>query len=175
MFVGSFILLHICWVSAKEKALSYFKVIGWAISGTILLAYFLLLTEPLHFLITLLGITLISGIAIFVLYKLKPEYLKERLNWAILISQIVDGMATYFAIAFFGFGEKHVLSNWVILNIGVWAFPLLKIALAIVVIVLIEKSKNNKNLALLNFVRILISIIGFGTGIRDLFSIGLNL
>jgi uncharacterized membrane protein len=72
MFVGSFILLHICWVSAKEKALSYFKVIGWAISGTILLAYFLLLTEPLHFLITLLGITLISGIAIFVLYKLKP-------------------------------------------------------------------------------------------------------
>lgn len=175
MFGGSSILLHLCWVCAKEKSLFYFRTIGWILAGTILLAYLLLLTKPLHFCVTLFAILVVSGLAIFIFYKFKPSYLKEKLNITLLTSQIFDGLATFFAIAFFGFREKHVLSSWVIQNIGIWAFPLLKITLAIIIIILIERSKTKKNLALLNFARMLISVIGFGTGIRDLFSIGLNL
>ena len=175
MFLGTFLILHLCWVFGKERALFYFKAIGYTIAGTILLAYLLLLTEPSHFFITLLAIIIVSVIITFIIYKIKPEWIKEKLNIALLTSQAFDGLATYFAIAFFGFGEKHVLSNWVILNIGVWAFSIIKVLLALIIIVLIEKSINTKNRNILNFVRIIISIIGFATGIRDLFSIGLNL
>jgi len=175
MFVGSFLLLHLCWVWGKEMALFYFKVIGYTIACTITLAYLILLTEPTNFFITLLAIIIVSLIICAIIYKIKPDWIKERLNIALITSQVFDGFATFFAIAFFGFGEKHVLSNWVILNVGVWAFPIVKILLAIIIMVLIEKSINRKNKDILNFVRIIISIIGFATGIRDLFSIGLNL
>jgi uncharacterized membrane protein len=115
----------------------------------------------------------------------KYKILQDKLNLFIVLGQAIDGIASSIAITYFNFSEQHVFSNMV-MNIN----PLLFIGIKIILAVLIcwslddylkdEKKedkkhpftiKNKKNLV--GFIKVIIAILGFATGLASLFKLGI--
>ncbi len=124
----------------------------------------------------LLAIAL-AGAGAFACYWLLPMFGKTKLNLhekLAIAGQALDGAATYIVIDVFsketgkGYFEQHVLSSGIgtATPLGFGLFFLLKIALASLIVHFLGKEKmdwNDKALVL-----IVVGIMGFAPGIRDL-------
>ena len=109
---------------------------------------------------------------IFVYQKLGKKLFEDNMNKVALFGQALDGGATYVALNFFSCGEQHVVSRAIIENLGPAAFPLIKIALVVLILGYLEKEIKDKNLK--GFIKIFITIIGLAPGIRDLFTVAVG-
>ncbi|MDO8624999.1 MAG: DUF63 family protein [Candidatus Diapherotrites archaeon] len=122
----------------------------------------------------LLALVLFATIVLVGLTTLATRYYKptQKLlhhnpqNQLVLFGQLLDGMATFTAIQFFGFSEQHVVSNFIIQNIGTWAFPLVKLVLMLLILHYTDKEIEDP--VLRNFIKAFILIIGLAPGFRDL-------
>lgn len=134
------------------------------------LNYALLLPMAGHWLFALaplLAALVVGALLWFGLRWREPEMLLP------VIGQALDGAATWTAIDLFGpsvgmaYSEQHVLSGWIgtATPLGFGLFFLLKVAFAALAVHLISKEENReiRSLALL-----VIAIIGFAPGLRDL-------
>lgn len=131
-------------------------------------------------LIILISLTVCFAVNKFTKYKI----LLDKTNFFIVLGQGIDGIASAIAIAFFGFSEQHVVSNFVI-NIHPALFAAIKILLAVLICWSLddylkeekEKQKTNKKAKdktnLIGFVKVVIAILGFATGLASLFKLGL--
>ena len=116
----------------------------------------------------------------------KYKILDDKLNLFIVTGQAIDGIASSIAIAFFGFSEQHVFSNMLI-NIHPALFASIKIILAVLIAWSLDdylKEEKNKlakthfakfeeKKNLVGFVKLIIAILGFATGLASLFKMGL--
>jgi len=86
--------------------------------------------------------------------------------WA-LAAHMVDAAATYVAITFFSYTEKHILSTFLIENFGgAWVMFPLKILVLVPVLYIIHKySKDDKKLR--NTLLVAIIALGLAAGLRD--------
>ena len=120
---------------------------------------------------TLALATAIVAILIFAFKKIGFQTLKSRLNILALASQALDGSATFVATQFFLCGEQHPLSG-MLLDIFPLSFIFAKIALVLVIIHYVDQEVKDPNLR--GFIKIIVAILGFATGLRDLLTLGVG-
>lgn len=118
----------------------------------------------------------------------KYKILSNKLNFFIVLGQGIDGIASAIAVTFFSFSEQHVVSAFLLdLN------PLLFVSVKLIIGVLLcwsiddffedvkSKSISNKkskslffvDAQLVNFVKIIIAILGLSTGLGSLLKLGI--
>ncbi len=87
-------------------------------------------------------------------------------RWLIL-GQALDGFATAIALAMVpGYFEQHVVTNALISKFGPFAYPIVKLTIAVVVVYLINTQMNDER-EWSWILRLFITIIGLGPGTRD--------
>lgn len=120
------------------------------------------------FFAVLLATVIASAVIVYVFGLFKSKLLESGLNQLALAGQLLDGFATAFAIQFFGFGEQHVATS-VITGFAPFLFPAVKIILILLILWFVDKDIKNENLR--GFIKVLIIIFGFATGLRDLLTL----
>jgi len=122
--------------------------------------------------IAVLALTLaIVGLLYFAFKKLGFSILKARLNLLALASQVLDGSATFVATQFFLCGEQHPLSGF-LLNLFPASFIIAKVALVLVILHYVDREIENENLR--GFIKIVVAVLGFATGLRDILTLGVG-
>ncbi|MBU2101003.1 DUF63 family protein [Candidatus Micrarchaeota archaeon] len=157
----------------QKETLKVFMGIGIILSVPVVLYQLLHLTHAFEFFFVLGLTALIVFVLKFLNDKLKQNVLSSKMNLAVLAGQTLDGVATFIALSFFTYSEQHVLSNFVIETFSPAAFILLKVLLSLIVLWYVDKEVEDEKLR--NFIKIFVIIIGFAPGIRDVFSLGLNI
>lgn len=116
-------------------------------------------------LFSMFGITVV----IYLLLLLFKQKLTNIETLAVA-GQVIDGVATFSALTFYpNFSEQHVVGNLIISGIGLWAFPVLKIIIVLVLIFLLRYYKLEESKR--NVILLFVILFGFATGVRDVFSI----
>ncbi len=123
-------------------------------------------------------IILILGIAYAICYLInkfsKYKILEDKMNFFIVLGQGIDGIASAIAIAFFGFAEQHVVSSMLI-DLSPALFAGVKLLLAVMICWSLDdyakEKPERKNL--IGFVKVIIAILGFATGLASLLKLGI--
>ncbi len=89
----------------------------------------------------------------------------SKANKAVTLIQTFDGIVTFTAINFFGYGEQHVLPSFLIQTFGAFTFPLIKIIAIIFALIFIDKFFEDQEIK--NYVKLCIAILAGGTSTRD--------
>ena len=158
----------------KSGLASYKKVfpgIGLAFSLPLLFFLFVNFSNWIGF-IAVIGAIAITSLAIYFALK-KPRLTRSiatRLNMLVVSGQVIDGMATGFAISFYGFTEQHPLSTTVI-SLHPALYLALKVALAIVIVDFADREIRKENLR--GFIKMFLMVLGFATGLASVLKIGL--
>jgi uncharacterized membrane protein len=135
---------------------------------------------------TIILIIVVTYVLCWLINKLTHyRILEDPLNIFIVAGQAIDGIASVIAIAFFNFSEQHVVSN-IVINIHPALFVGIKLLLAVLICYSLDdylkesihkhnnrpgKSLNRKNI--IGFIKVIIAILGFATGLASLFKLGL--
>ena len=138
------------------------------------------------FITTVALIIIVTYAVCWLINKFTPyRILEDKLNLFIVGGQAIDGIASVIAITFFNFSEQHLVSN-IIINIHPALFVGIKLLLAILICYSLDdylkesinkhdnkpgKSLNRKNI--IGFVKVIIAILGFATGLASLLKMGL--
>ena len=131
------------------------------------------------FLIVLTFVFLIVGLVYLVayIYRKKKHFQVYRnpLNLAMLSGHLLDGITSYISIKDpfsmgLNYAEKHPASNFLL---EIWGplFPIMKFLLIIIVIYMFDiylKNELKNYMTLTNLLKIVILILGFSPGLRDL-------
>lgn len=165
------------WIAKKKnkKFEHFFTAFGMLPMIPLLIFNFMQFTELFWFLAVIVLVGAIFLISWMVLKKLKFNLLSSQLNQLAFLGQVLDGSATFTAIQFLHCGEQHVLSRTIIDLFSPLAFLLIKIPLIVIILYYIDKEfPNPEQENLKNFIKVFIIILGFATGLRDLFTIGVG-
>jgi len=155
----------------KKSFYTIFAIIG-LIPAIPILAIELMNFPAWYGVAAVLALVLITTAALaFAFKKLNWKMLKSRMNLLVVSSQALDGFATYIATQFFRCGEQHPLSG-AILDFFPLGFVLAKVGLALVIIRYVDAEIENPNLR--NFIKIVVAILGFATGLRDILTLGVG-
>ncbi|MFQ6010140.1 MAG: DUF63 family protein [Candidatus Aenigmatarchaeota archaeon] len=162
-------LLMGLWIQRK-KILEYHKLM--LAVGSVLLLYNLVLTQVTNWsgFITILGIAFFWAIIFFGIHKYKPKLLSVE-NAGIVVAHLFDASATFTAMTFFGYYEQHVLPTFLINIFGPGIMFVLKIAVVLPVLMIIDRYSDDKFFP--NFLKIIILILGLALGIRGLLTVSL--
>ncbi|MBN1941436.1 MAG: DUF63 family protein [Candidatus Diapherotrites archaeon] len=167
--------LVICFFAAKKLNISFYKL--FAAIGLIM-AVPIALFEIINFVawpgfLGVIALVLVVGFAtIFLLNKFtKLGLMKKGIYKLALLGQLVDGSATFVATTFYRCGEQHPVSGMFI-NAFPFSFVLVKIALVLLILYFAEKEIKDPNMK--GFIAFLLIWLGFGPGLRDLFTIGVG-
>ncbi len=135
----------------------------------------------------IITIAIIAAVSLGIYYAVqrftKYKIQNDKLNLPIIAGQAIDGIASTIAISFFNFSEQHVVSN-AIIQIHPAFFVAAKLAIAVLICWTLddylresEKTKDKKGIEKrrnrIGFIKIVIAILGFATGLASLFKLGL--
>ncbi|MDO8537549.1 MAG: DUF63 family protein [archaeon] len=177
--VGVFAILALIfsiWTGKKlnKNSLTIFGIIGITPAIIIVLYQLTKLTHLFEFMAVFVMLAIVLGLLYIILSFLKIPIFKDKLSVMAIAGHSMDGLATFTALTFFStFSEQHFVSNFIIQTFSPLAFVAVKVILVTVIVYLLDKEIDDKNL--LGFIKILIAILGFAPGIRDTFSLGLTL
>jgi len=137
--------------------------------GMVLAAFNLLLLVPfMQYWIYAIPVLILAGIPVYFAYR----YFKNWIMTGIVGGHALDGAATFFAIEIFPkftgiyYSEQHVFSGAIgILSGNFFAFFLVKIIVAFGAAYVLSKEKIDSNEK--NYIALVLMIIGFAPGIRD--------
>lgn len=133
------------------------------------LPHFLLLLPFMGYAVYALPVIALAALPAYLAYR----YFKDPVLAAIVAGQALDGAATFFVIDIFSgisgmnYFEQHVFSSGIgTMFGGYFAFYLIKIAIAFMAAWVLrdEKMENNDR----NFIALVLMIMGFAPGIRDI-------
>jgi uncharacterized membrane protein len=176
LLIAGFTLLGLflaLWLSKRLKK-SFHKVFAAiGLVPAVPIVAFELLNFPAWLgVLAVLALVLITVAALaFIFKRLNWSILKSRLNILAVSSQALDGFATFVATQFFLCGEQHPLSG-AILDFFPLSFVFVKIALVLVIISYVDKEIKNENLR--GFIKVVVAILGFATGLRDVLTLGVG-
>ena len=168
--------LFIARALSVKTGISFYKILG---SIGLVLALPVVGFEALRFRALegfvgiVLGAAALTGVVCVAVRSLWwKSFFENKLNVLAVAGQALDGVATFVALQFYRCGEQHVLSRAVIDVGGPLAFPIVKMFLIALILFYVEKEVKEKNLN--NFIKVFIIILGFATGTRDLFTVGVG-
>jgi uncharacterized membrane protein len=164
------------WISHKAKnpiLTAYIGIILW-------LPLFMLLIPFMRYAVYALPIIILAAIPAYLAWA----YLKDMGLAAIVAGQALDGAATFFVIDIFSkisgitYFEQHVVSSAIGKMFGTFfVFYLLKVGIALAAAIILSKEKDEitllsfagKDIALNRYyIAIVLIVIGFAPGIRDM-------
>ncbi|MDO8647155.1 MAG: DUF63 family protein [Candidatus Diapherotrites archaeon] len=174
--VGIFAILALAFAVFAEKKFKIDKIKVFGIIGGIaalpFLAFAFLRYQQFYGLALVIAFfAVFFAIVYFLLKFLKINLLEDNLNKLAFSGQLLDGVATFTAIGFFGYWEQHPVSAG-ILAISPILFPIVKIALILAILYYADKEIEDKNLK--GFIKILVLIFGMAPGLRDALTIGFS-
>ncbi len=177
------LLLAKIWDELNHKRLFWF---GAIIALPLILFNFSKFNNWSWFIGTVILIGIISYFLCWIINKFTPyKIFQDPLNLFIVLGQAIDGIASVIAITFFNFSEQHVISN-IVINIHPALFAGIKLLLAVLICYSLDdylkesihkhnnkpkKSLNRKNI--IGFIKVIIAILGFATGLASLLKMGL--
>lgn len=174
--VGIFAILSLVfslWLGKRfgKDSVKVFGVIGYIASIPSLIFVFLNFKSFEGFLAAIaLAVTAFISL-VFIFKFFRKTLLESSLNRLAFAGQALDGFATFTALNFYSCGEQHVVSG-IILGFSPIAFPLLKTALILLILYFLDKDLKNENLK--NFIKVVVVILGFAPGLRDVLTIGVG-
>lgn len=142
----------------RKFGIPYFKIFF-----TIGLLAFAVFVSFLNF-VNLQGFLLVSLFYLpwlIILYKIKWN----APNKLATAAQMFDATSTYVAIQYFGYYEQHFIPSIFINIFSPASFIFLKIIGIVVILLLIDKFKGDREFN--NYLKLIIGILGLGTGTRD--------
>ena len=166
-------ILAVSYFLELKTKLAYWKT-SFAIGFVIFLANLALNGRNLRFenlkfglLIIILAVLIFFAVN-FLLKKFMPQY--EKISSLPLFAHLLDASATFVALDFLGFVEKHPLPVFLINLTGTAAVMyLLKLAVLVPAIYYLHKDIKDENLR--NFFFVAIAVLGLAEGIRDLMAV----
>ena len=177
------LLIAKIWSELNYKRLFWF---GAIIALPLILFNFSKFNNWGWFIGTVILIGIISYSLCWIINKFTPyKIFQDPLNLFIVIGQAIDGIASVIAITYFNFGEQHIISSMVI-NIHPALFAGIKLLLAVLICYSLDdylkesitkhsnkpgQGLNRKNI--IGFIKVIIAILGFATGLASLFKLGL--
>jgi uncharacterized membrane protein len=145
----------------RMELLGYVALVLW-------LPQFLLLLPFMSYILYSLPILILAAVPAYLAMK----YFKDPVLAAIVAGQALDGAATFFIIDVFSaitgkaYFEQHVLSSAIGAIAGTYfAFYLLKVGIAFAAAYVLQKEDMDKDDR--NYVALLLMIMGFAPGLRD--------
>jgi uncharacterized membrane protein len=137
-----------------------------------LLGYVILLRlkYPLEFLAIIISTFIIYRVTLELNERSKLVHLKSIENKLMLFAHILDGFASFFAIAVFPlftgihYFEQHVVGGFIMSSFGEWTFIPIKILVALVAIHYVDMEKDKHWKFILKF---FVIALGLGPGLRD--------
>jgi len=106
-------------------------------------------------------------IGIFAARRFFGETYFSAENIAGLATQMFDASATYVAVTFWNYYEKHVLPAFLFEQFGEWIFFPIKFGLTLAVLLGLDLLLADEDPVLCQWLKITIFIFGFATGTRD--------
>lgn len=162
MYVTAFIIILTALIFSltieRKFKIPYFKT--FFLLGVIATAVFL----------SFLNFVNSSGFVLFVLFYSPWIIILYKVKWNIpnklvTAAQMFDATATYVALQYFGYYEQHVVPSLFINIFSPISFIFLKIAGIVTILLLLDKFKEDKEFN--NYLKLIIGILGLGTGTRD--------
>jgi uncharacterized membrane protein len=159
LFLMTLLILHRI---KRPELLSYAGLALW-------LPHFLLLIPFMGYAIYALPILLLAAMPAYLAWR----YFRDRTLTMIVTGQALDGAATFFVIDFFSqisgmqYFEQHVVGGAIGGFFGTYfAFYLLKVAIAFAAAYVLQKEKMDAEDR--NYMALILMIMGFAPGIRDI-------
>ncbi len=113
-------------------------------------------------------------LSLFLFYILRGFLFNRIENVPIIFGHSLDAIASFIGIDFYGFGEEHILAEYLI-NLAGTAMILIPVKVSVITIVLhlIDRSYIRREISDLFYkmIKFVIFIIGFGPGFRNSFLI----
>ncbi len=161
----------------KKDALNIFRNIGIVLCAPVLAWHFLHFTHAEAFAgIAALALSA-TGVVIIATKRFKKGLFEGNLNKMALGGQVLDGSATSIILQFYPlYNEQHFVSSAIIQAFGPFAFLVTKIIVIIVILYFIDRMEEKKEITpnFAGFIKILIIILGFATGTRNVFSVSMT-
>ncbi|WP_455393201.1 DUF63 family protein [[Eubacterium] cellulosolvens] len=139
--------------------------------------------QPLAFLLVF-SLAIFGTFIVYVIAKLLAPKYKQAIafcagiNLILFFGHFLDASATFIAIDYYGYVEKHVLPVFLIEILDTAAIMYLLKALIIIVVVyfmdILYKKDFQNNPMLAGLVKIAILVLGLGPGLRDVLRLGLG-
>ena len=151
-------ILIVSFLIERKFSVPYFKTLF--VVGLLGIAFFL----PLLNFINTEGFLLVSAFYlpwVIIFYKIRWTLA----NKLVTLAQMFDANATFVALQFFGYYEQHVVPSFFINIFSPVSFIFLKVVAIAVILVLIDRSKGDREFN--NFLKLMIGILGLATGTRD--------
>ncbi|MBI4095570.1 MAG: DUF63 family protein [DPANN group archaeon] len=166
-----FVSLLACWFAFRENYWKACALLGLTITAiSFILVRRSLSLQNLHLGFLVLGLAM--GISLFIMFLMKNlrlSWFSGLASWAVA-GHMIDAAATFVAVDFLGFVEKHPLPRLMSDVTGTAAVMfLLKLAVLLPAIYFINTDIKNENAK--NFLFISIATLGLAEGIRDLIAI----
>ncbi|MEM7826726.1 MAG: DUF63 family protein [Candidatus Aenigmatarchaeota archaeon] len=153
---------------SKKTKIPYHHILFFSGLVTCLFAASFLIIVDLAPLLIVLGIaSLLTILILFIKRFYKPKILSD-MNTFLLSTHLFDASTAFTALAFSKnpFVEQHVLANLLIDLIGPIAMFIMKIAVLLPVLWILDKEVKNPQEN--NFLKLIIFILGFAPGLRNL-------
>ena len=139
--------------------------------------------QPMAFLL----VCALAFAATFIVYLIvnifKPKYPKilpfiSGVNLLLFFGHFLDASATFIAIDYYGYAEKHVLPTFLIQLFNTASIMLVLKAIIVVLVVyfidILYKKDFQQNPTLTGLVKIAILVLGLGPGLRDILRLGIG-
>ena len=109
----------------------------------------------------------------FVLLSRKWSLLKDKFNLGVLLAHLFDASSTFIAVDYYGYGEQHVLPNFLtqLVDSAIVMFPL-KIAVILPALYIIDMYVEDKTIR--NMLKLAIFILGLAPGLRNFLSLAMG-
>ncbi len=107
----------------------------------------------------------ISVITLFAAGKFFNLNIFSGINLLAIVSQLLDAISATISIEIFGYGEQHVVSNFLMQTFGTWVFIPVKFAVATIAVYAIDRYAENKSIA--NYLKFIIIVLGLALGTRN--------
>ncbi|MBN2067249.1 MAG: DUF63 family protein [Candidatus Diapherotrites archaeon] len=155
----------------KKDSLKTFAAIGLILALPVTAFELLSFKAWPGFLAVIALVIAITGLLVLAFRLLRLQLLKDGLNQLAVASQALDGSATFVATQFFKCGEQHPLSG-AFLDLLPISFIIVKVALVLLIIYYVDREIKNENLG--GFIKVIIAVLGFATGLRDVLTLGVG-
>ncbi|NYB52049.1 MAG: DUF63 family protein [Methanobacteriaceae archaeon] len=177
---GIYLLTGISAIITLLAAVFIERKIGWDYRYIIFLVGVVLCIPNVYFTphINLVAVLQILGSwalvsAPFILLSLKWGLLKDKFNLSVLLAHIFDASTTFIAVDYYGYGEQHVLPNFLtqLADTAMVMFPL-KIAVILPALYVIDTYVEDRTIR--NMLKLAIFILGLAPGMRNFLSLGMG-
>lgn len=150
----------------RKFGIEYYKVVAIIASPISIFLAFKLYQAMLHPLRMFYPISLAVFLTTLV-YPLstveKMKFIKRKENLLIIFSQMLDGSGTFIGINYYGFGEEHILTEYLI-NIAGTSLIIIPVKLIVILLALYILEKEDEESKI---IKVVLFILGFGPGLRN--------